>query len=204
MKTNIKPKKDPRQGLQRPKDTPVLTPLPEVPGRHPNDGWPLARPYPMGRRTLRALTGLIGALVPTAPAPHWDGMWTTLAQRTRVLMAYMHPLTALAFSWMILVLDWAPIWRLSSRRRLHRMPREEAARFLERLSHSRFALLRQMVLGIRAAVLSAYYDATPVHEALDYYPEAFVAERVALRRRLKAGGAILPQDHLVTPTQAPA
>lgn len=173
--------------------------LPKAPGRYAEDGWPLARPFPMHPTTQKAFHKIVLALLPPAPAPSWDGMAESIARRVRVLMSYMHPMAARALIWMIRVVDWAPIWRLKSFKRLRKQTREQASRLLDQLAASRFGHIRQVVAALRAAVLSAYYDATVVHQAMNYMPEPFIASRLALHHRLKKGGAVNPDDYMVPP-----
>jgi hypothetical protein len=167
--------------------------------RHPNDGWPLADPLPLKKGLAKSFRALILALIPDAPAPQWDGMVDQVMTKVLQALRYMHPVTYHGFMWAVRLVDWAPIWRFRSFRRLRSMERARASLFLESLGHSRIALLRQLLMAVRSAVLAIYYDRDEVHKALDYNPVRFMEERVDLRHRMKQGQNPEHTDMLLVP-----
>jgi hypothetical protein len=60
----------------------------------------------------------------------------------------------------------------------------EGARFLSSLGTSKVQLFRTLLIGMRGAILSAYFDQDEVHRALNYSPRPFITERVELRTKL--------------------
>jgi hypothetical protein len=104
-------------------------------------------------------------------------------------MAYLHRATSWGLVVAFVVLDWLPVLGLSSTRRLRKQDRDVASAFLSQLVTSRFQLLRTMVIGVRGAILSAYFDQEEVQAAIGYEPARFLDERIALRNRLLAAGA---------------
>ncbi|HEX9295010.1 MAG TPA: hypothetical protein VF881_04225 [Polyangiaceae bacterium] len=153
-------------------------------GRHPSEGWVLAAPYPMRPFTRRAFRGLIRAICPPDPAPQLVDLEDRIEDHLRRLLRYMLPHVAFGFCLAVIVLDWAPIWRFKSLRRIQHMRREEAADLLSALGASRSMFLRTLLLGVRGSILSTYYDQDEVHAALAYAPVAFIADRIDLRRRV--------------------
>jgi hypothetical protein len=145
--------------------------------RHPNDGWRLADPYPLGPRARAALYALIDALCPRGNAPRSQALMDRVEVGTRTLLRYMHPTVARALWFGLLLLDWLPVLTLKSPGRLHRLGPERASAFVNRWMKSRVKALRLLIMGIRSLVLSVYFDQTEVHEAMGYRP-------VALRRSL--------------------
>jgi hypothetical protein len=152
--------------------------------RHPDDAWRLADPYPMGEAARRAFRGLIRAVCPPAPAPASPEIFDRVELYVRRFMRYMHPVAARGLWLAILLVDWAPRLLFLSWQRLQGLDRERAARILTKLVHSRFNVLRTVLVGVRGAILSAYFDQDEVHRALGYKPIPFLRDRLLLRRQL--------------------
>ena len=161
--------------------------MPEPVSRHPNDGWVFADPLPMRRSTHRAFRAIIAALLP--PEPVLPGAVEQLDDTLRRLLRYMHPLMSLGFCVMLHILDWSPIWRLQSWRRIRSLDPARGSQILAGLAHSRIAGIRLLLMGAKGAILSTYFDLPAVHEALHHDPRPFMRGRIALRQRLLAGGA---------------
>ncbi len=161
--------------------TPRSLPLFE---RHPNDGWVLARPYPMRKGVLRALRGLIVHMIPPAPAPRDDEMRARVEQQARIHMVYMPRIAAFGLCIALVFLEWSARLMLKSRRRLSKMDTAEAAVILDRLSQSRISVVATMMMGVRATIMSSYWDQDAAHKMIGYDPKPFLAERTALRQRL--------------------
>lgn len=152
--------------------------------RHPADGWVLARPYPMRRGTLRALRGLIVHMLPPAPAPRSDEMLARVEEQVRVHMVYMPRIVALGLCIALVFLEWSARLMFKSTRRLSKMSPDQANLILHRLSQSRLSLIATMMLGVRATIMSAFWDQDASHRMLGYDPKPFLAERVGLRLKL--------------------
>lgn len=152
--------------------------------RHPDDGWQLAEPYPLGTGATRALDALIITLCPAAPAPATPELFARVSLHVRHFLRYMPPLAARGFVLCLFVLDWAPRLLFVSWRRLHALGRTQASSILTRMARSRFAILRTLVVAVRGLVLSAYFDQDEVHQAIGYAPLPFLRERVERRRLL--------------------
>jgi hypothetical protein len=157
--------------------------------RHPDDGWVLADPYPMRDSTRRALRGLIRALCAPPPGPQLPDLEERLELHVRRMLMYMVPIVARAFVLSVHLVDWSPVWRLRATSRVQRLPRERAERVLSALGVSRFTVVRTLILGVRALVLSTFYDQDEVHRAMGYEPVPFLTERVVLRGRLLESAA---------------
>jgi hypothetical protein len=154
--------------------------------RHPDDGWVLAEPRPLGTASLRALRALIVILCPAAPAPASPEIHGKVENHIRVHLQYMHRLAALALVVCVHLLDWAPRFLFVSPKRLHALERARASRLLSDMVAGRFAFLRTLVVAVRGLVLSAYFDQDEVHAAIGYAPLPFLRERVERRRELLA------------------
>ena len=152
--------------------------------RHPNDGWRLADPYPLGPRARVVLRAVIEALCPKGKAPRSPELLQKVDLGARRLLRYMHPTVARGLWLGLLVLDWLPVLTLKSPGRLHRLGPERASAFVSRWAKSRVKALRLLVTGLRSLVLSVYYDQSEVHDAMHYRPVPFLRERIAFRRAL--------------------
>jgi hypothetical protein len=152
--------------------------------RHPNDGWRLADPYPLGPHALVALRGVIDALCPAGKAPRSPEIMRKVELGTQRMLRYMHPAVARGLWFGLFLLDWLPVLTLKSRGRLHHLRPERASAFVARWARSRVKALRLLVTGVRSLVLSVYFDQSEVHEALRYRPVPFLRERIAFRRAL--------------------
>jgi hypothetical protein len=160
--------------------------------RHPADGWVMADPHPMGPWVRRAFHAVIRAVVPPLPAPQPPELVERIELYVRRFMSYMHPLAALGLMIGFVLLDWAPRLLFRSWHRLQGLGRSEAARMLDALLSSRIQLLRTVVVAVRGAILSAYFDQDEVHRALGYSPVPFMRERILRRRQLSAPAAAAP------------
>ena len=150
--------------------------------RHPDDGWLLADPYPMSESVRRALRAVIHAICPPPPAPQSPELFDNIELYVRRFMRYMHPLAARGLWLTFLLLDFLPLLLLKGRR-LQKLGREPAARFLTWLSHSKLGLVRLLCTGVRGAILSGYFDQDEVHKVLGYTPVPFISGRTALRQK---------------------
>jgi hypothetical protein len=157
------------------------------PKRHPDDGFRLARPYPMSQRTLRVLHALADAILPPPPAPRGPAIDERVVLHVRVLLQYMPRVTAFGFVLLLHLLNFAPLWRLRHLRPLTRLSTAEGSAVLHGLSVSRVLLVRMTMLGPKGILLSGYFDQDEVHAALDYEPLGFFRERIALRAKRLAG-----------------
>ncbi len=164
--------------------------------RHPDDGWTLAEPMPLGRWTLAAIRGVTDALLPhgEADAPTGAEVRDEVVLGVRRTLRYMAPLSRVGLCGLFVLLDLAPWWTLRAPRRLGGLPPERAAAVLEAVAHAPVGLLRTAVTAVRAAILTTYFDLPAVHRELDYDPVGFMRERIALRQRLLAGGVAGPED----------
>lgn len=160
----------------------------ELPARgpHPDDGWVLADPEPMSRGMRRALRGLVEAIAPLRSGPSDPELVERVETQVRRLLRYMPGPMALGFRMSVRLLNLAPLWRFRALRPLHRLERDRAVRVLRDVSHSRLTLLRKLVMPVRAAILSTYFDQPEVHARIGYAPEPWARDRIALRRRLLA------------------
>jgi hypothetical protein len=176
----------------------------ETPGellRHPDDGFQMAEPYPMGAASVRMVRGQVLAMIPLAPAPAEPDLVDRIVAHVRVMMQYMPRLTARGFLLTMWLLELAPLWRFQALGRLSRLPRAKAHAVLRGLAASRLLPLRLLMLGPQGLILSTYFDQDVVHRRLDYEPRGFTRERIALRQKLEAGEAAASSDHLPAPPQ---
>jgi hypothetical protein len=67
---------------------------------------------------------------------------------------------------------------------------------LATLALSRLAILRTLIMGVRAIVNTGFYDQDEIHEQLDYHPQAWMRKRIALRQRLLKGEATSDNDDI--------
>jgi hypothetical protein len=179
-----RPASDPR--VERSLRLAVLQAGPPSLERHPNDGWRLADPYPLGVAARRSLRALIDALCPQAPAPRSPDLEDRVELGARRLLAYMHPLVARALAVGLVLLDWLPLLTFRFARSLHRLPRASASMLLAGWAKSRVKALRLLIQGVRSLVLSVYFDQSEVHAAIGYAPAPFISERMRLRAQLLA------------------
>jgi hypothetical protein len=154
--------------------------------RHPDDGWRLAEPWPLGKASRRRLRALVAALLPPPPAPRPADIEDRIVEHMlRVMRYFPRVMAAVGFPLLLFVLEWAPLWYRLRPRRLSALPVADASALLARLATSRFEPLRLLLLAPKALVLSTYFDQDEVHRALDYEPRAFYGDRRALREELR-------------------
>lgn len=166
---------------KRPLDVPsARAPL----ARHPDDGFVLARPYPLGPASLRALNALIVAICPPPPAPTAPDMIERVAAHVRHFMSYMPPLAGRGFWLCMMLLDWAPLFLFAASSRLHKLSPARASALLTEMVSGRYAFLRTVVVAIRGLILNAYFDQDEVHRAIGYEPLPFIRERIERRQQL--------------------
>ncbi len=151
--------------------------------RHPADRW-FAELYPVGGIVGPAMRGVIRALCPPPPAPSSPEIFDAVERYVRGFMRYMPRLVAFGLAVVFVLLDWSPLWLGKSWRRLRKLDHERAAAVLARLDESRSSTLRTLVVAVRGAVLSGYFDQDVVHRELGYEPIPFLQERIALRESL--------------------
>jgi hypothetical protein len=161
-------------------------PLAQMVERHPNDGWTLAEPLPMSAASEQALEGVVRALLPPRPAPRTLELDRRVTTHVRRMLRYMLPPLALGFVLLIRILDLAPLWRFEKLSRLSKLEPAEGSKILQGIATSRFMLLRLMMLGPKAVVLSTYFDQDECHQVLDYEPKGFLRERIQRREVLLA------------------
>ena len=166
------------------------------PVRHPQDGWIMGDVYPMRPFTQRALAGLAHAMCPPPPAPQLVDLEARVRLQVGRMLRYMNPLVAFGFCVAVVLLDWSPLWRFTSRHRIQSLDQDRAGDVLEAIGRSRVAVLRLLILGVRGMILSVYFDQDEVHAAMDYAPSPFIAERIQLRKKLLAGKAEDASDML--------
>lgn len=153
--------------------------------RHPkNDGFRFADPYPMSEGYRRMLRKQIELVCPPPPAPWSDEILDACELHVRGFMRYMPALVARGLWLTFLFLDFLPLLLFKSSSRLHRMDRESATRFMDAVASAKLGPLRMAVVGVRGSILSAYFDQTAVHEAIDYRPQPFIRSRMELREQL--------------------
>ncbi len=174
-----------QSGIRRKRALPVQGSASSL-ARHPRDGWTRARPFPLGRRGRRIFRAVMRAVCPPAPAPHGPELERRVELGVRRFMAYMPRISARGLLVLFIFLSWAPRLMLVSFAKLEQLDRTVAARVICRLAHSRFALLRHLMAGIRGMILSAYFDQEEVHRAMGYTPVPFMKSRIRLRERMLA------------------
>jgi hypothetical protein len=162
--------------------------------RHPDDGWIVADAYPMSGYTRRALAGLTRVMCPPAPAPQLDDLEARVAAQVGIMLRYMRPIVAFGFCAAVVILDWSPLWRLASWRRVRSLDAARAARILGEIGTSKLPGMRLLMLGVRGLILSVYFDQDEVHRAIHYAPVPFIEQRIALRKRILRGEATRPAD----------
>jgi hypothetical protein len=162
--------------------------------RHPDDGWKMAEPYPMGRSTREAFRALVRLICPTdVDVPNFEDR---VEDHVRRLMSYMPRPLAWSLRLAFQVLDWMPRFMFASTRRLRGMDRDRALVVLNRLVHTRFPPLQTLMYAVKGLILSSFFDQDEAHRAIGYQPLPFLRERIALRQRLLAGEGAHTGDYI--------
>jgi hypothetical protein len=102
------------------------------------------------------------------------------------MIQYMPPTLRLGFLLLVRLLDLSPIWRFQAFSRLSGLDPAVGSKVLQGIATSRFMLLRLMMLGPKAVVLSTYFDQDEAHQVLGYEPKGFLRERIQRREQLLA------------------
>ncbi len=181
----LQPEKGPEDSHIRKRMLPVRSPRAPL-SRHPDDGFELAEPYPLGHAARRALRALIVIMCPSAPAPNPPDMVDRLELHLRRFMAYMPRVAAFAMWLSVMILDWSPVFLFQSIHRMHALGRARASALITEMVSGRFSFLRSVVVAVRGLTLSAYFDQEEVHRAIGYSPLPFLRERIERRRLLLA------------------
>jgi hypothetical protein len=156
----------------------------------------MAEPYRLGSGTREALRALIRVICPPPPAPQLADLEDRIEMSVRRNMRYFPPLIARAFTLLIHIVEWAPVWRFAALSRLRHLERGQAEAVLNSLSLSTSPVIRLVVMGVRNLILVTYYDQDEVHTALGYDVVPWMKNRIALRQRLIAGGTATADDHI--------
>ena len=169
--------------------------------RDVSENWQDATPWPMGPFSRASLRGVVAALCPSpetgaADTPALASVLTPVCLGVRLTLRYMERPLALGLHVGLVLLDWSPVWRLQGLRPLHWLSPAKAAAAVDSAAASRIGLLRNVVMGARAAVLMQWYDLPEVHALMNYDPVSHMLERIALRQRLLAGGEVTEADYL--------
>lgn len=150
------------------------------------DGWQIADPLPMSRRTRRAFQGLIRAVLPPAPAPRGPEMVERIEVHARRLLRYMPRTVQIALPLAFRALEWVPRVLFASARRLSALTPATANELLERFG-ALAVPFRELVWAVRGIILSVYFDQDEVHEEMRYAPGTWMRSRIALRQRMLGG-----------------
>jgi hypothetical protein len=164
--------------------------------RHPDDGYPIADPYPVDAATEKAIRSLMRVLLPEGDAPRSADLDERVYHQMLVGLMYMPAQSAKGILAVFRLLEWAPVWRLKGRKPLSALSRDEGSKILAEIASSRLLPMRLLMLAPKGLMFSAYYDQDEVHRALDYDPVAFTRERIALRQRILAGEVPSEADHI--------
>lgn len=164
--------------------------------RHPDDGYPLADPYPVDASTAKAIRSLMRVLLPEGDAPRSPALDEKVYHQMLVGLMYMPAQSAKGILAVFRLLEWAPVWRMKGAKPLSALPREEASAILEEIASSRLLPMRLLMLAPKGLLFSAYYDQDEVHEALGYDPRTFTLDRIDLRRRILTGEEPSESDHI--------
>jgi hypothetical protein len=164
--------------------------------RHPDDGYPIADPYPVDAKTEKAIRSLMRVLLPEGAAPRSAELDEQVYHQMLVGLMYMPEQSAKGILAVFRLLEWAPVWRMKSRKPLSELPRDEGSKILAEIASSRLLPMRLLMLAPKGLLFSAYYDQDEVHRALDYDPVGFTRERIALRQRILAGETPTEADYI--------
>ena len=164
--------------------------------KHPEDGYPIADPYPVDATTEKAIRSLMRVLLPEGEAPRGPELDQKVYDQMLIGLMYMPAQSAKGILAVFRLLEWAPVWRMKGRKPLSALPRREASEILDEIATSKLFPLRLLMLAPKGLMLSAYYDQEEVHAALRYDPRTFTLDRIALRERILRGEAPTEADSI--------
>lgn len=134
---------------------------------------------PRKSRRQRILAALGEALVPSAPQP--SRLHERLVANCEEFLRHLPHVLRLAFPVGLWLLEWSPVLLWRGPCRLSKLPREVRRQRLREWAHSRWAVRRQLLKGVRSIVVVAYYDIPEIKHAIQYTPQSFISERVQAR-----------------------
>src|SRR5690606_40971105 len=92
--------------------------------RHPEDGYPIADPYPVDETTKKAIRSLMRVLLPEGDAPRSPELDDKVYDQMLVGLMYMPAQSAKGILAVFRLLEWAPVWRMKGRKPLSALPRD--------------------------------------------------------------------------------
>lgn len=164
--------------------------------RHPEDGYPIAPPYPVGATTEHAIRSVMRILLPEGDAPRSPELDERVYRQMLVSLQYMSATSAKGILGVFHLLEWIPITRFGRPSRLSKLSREEGTAIFRAIESSPLLPVRLLLLAPKALVFSSYFDQPDVHDALDYHPREFTLERIAVRERIVSEGETTEDDEI--------
>lgn len=164
--------------------------------RHPDDGYPIAPPYPVGPATEHAIRSVMRILLPESDAPRSPELDDRVYRQMLVSLQYMSASTAKGILSVFHLLEWIPITRFGRPSRLSKLSREEGSAIFRAIESSPLLPVRLLLLAPKALIFSSYFDQPEVHEALNYHPRKFTLDRIALRERIVNEGDASEEDEI--------
>jgi hypothetical protein len=166
----------------------MSTAIPE--GFAPNPALPPARLGAVSRRTLAAL---VEAVIPPEPRP--EGVIERIVAFVCGFIPYFPPMTRFLFPVGLWLFEYGTRLFGFSLRRFSSLSAERRVAYLHAWQHSGMSLRRQLLKGLKAAVLMAYYDQPEVKAHIGYDPDPYVDALVAERReRMAARGLPIVEE----------
>jgi hypothetical protein len=168
----------------------MSTAIPE--GFVPNPALPPAR---LGRVSRRTLAALIEAVIPPSPRP--EGVVDRIVTFICGFIPYFPPMNRLLFPVGLWLFEYGTRLFGFSLRRFSSLSAERRVAYLHAWQHSGMSLRRQLLKGLKAAVLMAYYDQPEVKAHIGYDPDPYVDRLVDARRASMAarGLPIVVEPH---------
>ncbi|NLE48803.1 MAG: hypothetical protein GX614_10410 [Sandaracinaceae bacterium] len=164
--------------------------------RHPDDGYPIAPPYPVGPKTERAIRSVMRVLLPEGDAPRNPELDERVYRQMLVSLQYMSKSTAQGILSVFHLLEWIPVTRFGRPSRLSKLSRDEGSEIFRAIESSPLLPVRLLLLAPKALIFSSYFDQPEVHEALGYEPRKFTLDRIALRQRIIEHGDADEEDEI--------
>jgi hypothetical protein len=144
--------------------------------------------YNLPPRARRTMAALIEVIMPRG-GPFDLEVQDEMMSYVEEMLPYLPPLIRSAFPYGLLLLEYGTLPLAAKARSFSKLPLDQRERYIEGWMESRLFLRREMIKGIKALAVLAYFEHPEVKRRLGFMPPEYV-EEVGEKRLEHYGKAI--------------